>query len=137
MNESQKKWMASNIDVVEVFRTMIAETVNQGDKVVMGQIAKTVRKSFQELNTDVQKRGGRTPAWLPGELAREYLARFPENARFFSGRITKRVQEVQDQTPQGKMTAALLDLELRIDELEKTVFSFQKPVKPWFKRIFS
>ena len=137
MNEEQRKWMASNIDVVEVFRSMIETKVNHGEKVVMGDIAKVVRQSFQELNPGAQKRGGRTPAWLAGELAREHLARFPENAKFFSGRIANSVYEVQENSPQRKMTAALLELEMRIDEMEKAINYLADPIKPWWKRIFN
>jgi len=136
MNEKQRQWMASNIDVVEMFRSKIDEKIKQGEKVVMTKIAQEVRKSFQDQGPSGSKRSGRTPAWLAGELAREHLARCPETADLFSGHITKDVEEVRAMDPRQRMTAALLMLEMRIGEMEAAIKYLEAPVKPWYMRIF-
>jgi hypothetical protein len=136
MNEKQRQWMASNIDVVEMFRAKIEEKIKQGEKVVMTKIAQEVRKSFQDQGPSGAKRSGRTPAWLAGELAREHLARCPETADLFSGHITKDVEEVRAMDPKQRMTAALLELEMRIGEMEAAIKYLENPVKPWYMRIF-
>ena len=136
MNEKQRQWMASNIDVVESFRAIIQEKIQKGEKVVMRQISETVRAEFQEKNPGSPQRGGRTPAWLGGALAREHLARHPETADLFSGHITKDVEEVRAMDPKQRMTAALLELEMRIGEMEAAIKYLEAPVKPWYRRIF-
>ena len=137
MNEKQRQWMADNMDIVDAFRKKIEEKATKGERVVLTKIAKELRQEQQALNTTKSQRGGRTPAWLSGAMGREYLARNPDQADLFSAHISKSVEEVQAMSPQARMTAALLELELRIDEMEKAISYLSDPVKPWFKRIFS
>lgn len=137
MTPKQKQWLADNVDVANAFRKKIEDKANKGEKVLLVKISKEVRQEQQALNPEKSKRGGRTPGWLPGAMGREYLARNPDQADLFSAHISKKVEEVQAMTPQAKMNAALLELELRIDEMEKAISYLSDPVKPWFKRIFS
>jgi hypothetical protein len=38
--------------------------------------------------------------------------------------------------PKQRMTSALLELEMRIGEMEAAIKYLENPVKPWYMRIF-